>query len=137
MKMSFDDRVRKLNAVYSKVKFTEEDIDDYQWEAIETILREPRFALFIDTGLGKTVIMLFVIRNLIFSGEISKVLVIAPLKVSSRDDTFNGAMTSTLLISPLNIRLRMTKSIITVLPRPVSMNNAKRGSRRIVSIASH
>ena len=84
MKMSFDDRVRKLNAVYSKVKFTEDDIDDYQWEAIETILREPRFALFIDTGLGKTVIMLFVIRNLIFSGEISKVLVIAPLKVSSR-----------------------------------------------------
>lgn len=63
MKMSFDDRVRKLNAVYSKVKFTEEDIDDYQWEAIETILREPRFALFIDLGLGKTVIMLFVIRN--------------------------------------------------------------------------
>lgn len=60
----------------------------YQSMAIEKIYNTPRCGLFLDMGLGKTVITLTAIEDLIYNQfEISKVLVIAPLRVA--EDTWN------------------------------------------------
>ena len=59
----------------------------YQEMAIEKILTTPRCGLFLDMGLGKTVITLTAVEELIYNSfEISKVLVIAPLRVA--EDTW-------------------------------------------------
>lgn len=55
---------------------------DYQVRCIEEIYRTPAVGLFLDMGLGKTVITLTAIDNLIALGEVEKVLVIAPLRVA-------------------------------------------------------
>lgn len=56
---------------------------DYQRHAIDFILTHPRCALFLDMGLGKTVITLSAIHSLVLdSFEVSRVLVIAPLRVA-------------------------------------------------------
>ena len=55
----------------------------YQQYAVDRILTEPNIGLFLDMGLGKTVITLTAIRDLMYdSYEISKVLVIAPKSVA-------------------------------------------------------
>lgn len=55
----------------------------YQKYAINYIETHPVSALLLDMGLGKTVITLTAIKNLMFdSFEISKVLVVAPLRVA-------------------------------------------------------
>lgn len=60
----------------------------YQKTAKQKILDTPRIGLFFDMGLGKTVITLTAINELINEEfEISKVLVIAPLKVA--EDTWS------------------------------------------------
>lgn len=60
----------------------------YQEMAIEKIYSTPRCGLFLDMGLGKTVITLTAIEDLIYNQfEISKVLVIAPLRVA--EDTWS------------------------------------------------
>lgn len=59
----------------------------YQQMAIEKIENTPRCGLFLDMGLGKTAITLTAIEDLIYdSFEISKALVIAPLRVA--EDTW-------------------------------------------------
>ena len=56
---------------------------DYQSYCIEYIRSHPVSALFLDMGLGKTVITLTALRDLMLDTcEVSKVLVIAPLRVS-------------------------------------------------------
>lgn len=56
---------------------------EYQQRAIDFILDHPAAGLFLDMGLGKTVITLTAVRELIYERfEISKVLVIAPLRVA-------------------------------------------------------
>ena len=56
---------------------------NYQKYAIEFILNHPVAAVLLDMGLGKTVIALTAIHSLLFdSFEVSKVLVIAPLRVA-------------------------------------------------------
>ena len=61
---------------------------DYQKRAIETILTLPRCGLFLDMGLGKTVITLTAVYALLYDRlEIDKVLVIAPLRVA--EDTWS------------------------------------------------
>lgn len=56
---------------------------DYQSFCIEYIKTHPVAALLLDMGLGKTVITLTALNNLIFDDLlVSKVLVIAPLRVS-------------------------------------------------------
>ena len=56
---------------------------NYQKYAIEFILNYPVAAVLLDMGLGKTVIALTAIHSLLFdSFEVSKVLVIAPLRVA-------------------------------------------------------
>jgi len=56
---------------------------NYQVYATEYITRHPVSAIFLDMGLGKSVITLTAIFNLLFdSFEIRKVLVVAPLRVA-------------------------------------------------------
>ena len=56
---------------------------NYQKYAIEFILNYPVAAVLLDMGLGKTVIALTAIHSLLFdSFEVSKVLVVAPLRVA-------------------------------------------------------
>ena len=55
----------------------------YQAEAIRRLERFPNYGLFLDMGLGKTVITLTAIQNLIYdSFEVRKVLIVAPWKVA-------------------------------------------------------
>lgn len=61
---------------------------NYQKAAIEKIYSTPRVGLFLDMGLGKTVITLTAINELIYNRfEINKVLIIAPLRVA--EDTWS------------------------------------------------
>lgn len=55
---------------------------DYQRFAEEWILEKPYCGLFLDMGLGKTVITLTAILRLIYDGDVYKVLVVAPQKVA-------------------------------------------------------
>ena len=57
---------------------------DYQHMAVEFAKRNPFSALFIDLGLGKTVISLTTAADLLIEGEAQKILVIAPLKVAKQ-----------------------------------------------------
>jgi len=54
----------------------------YQKQAMSWIGEHPRCCLFLDMGLGKTVITLTAIQRLIDDAELSKVLVVAPKKVA-------------------------------------------------------
>lgn len=56
---------------------------DYQKFAIDFIEKNPVSALFLDCGLGKTIITLTAIQNLMYdSFDVRKVLIIAPLRVA-------------------------------------------------------
>jgi len=56
---------------------------DYQKYAQKFIENHKSAAIFLDMGLGKTVITLSAINDLLFdSFEISRVLIIAPLRVA-------------------------------------------------------
>lgn len=55
---------------------------DYQNTAIRFIENNDVSALILDMGLGKTVITLTAIAELIATGEVNKVLVVAPLRVA-------------------------------------------------------
>ena len=60
----------------------------YQEIAIDKIYKTPKVGLFLDMGLGKTVITLTAIEDLIYNRfELNKVLVIAPLRVA--EDTWS------------------------------------------------
>lgn len=59
----------------------------YQKKATERILQQKRVGLFLDMGLGKTVITLTAIKELIEDFAIWKVLVIAPKRVA--EDTWS------------------------------------------------
>ncbi len=56
---------------------------DYQKYATDFILNNPIAAVFLEMGLGKSVITLTAIEELIYNRfEVCKVLVIAPLRVA-------------------------------------------------------
>lgn len=55
---------------------------EYQRRAIRHVEDTPYCALFLDMGLGKSVITLTAIRRLIDAAEVERVLVIAPLRVA-------------------------------------------------------
>jgi SNF2 family DNA or RNA helicase len=64
----------------TKIEYTPHKYQDY---ATEFIKEKPASALLLDMGLGKTVITLTALKDLLFdSFEISKVLIIAPLRVA-------------------------------------------------------
>ena len=56
---------------------------DYQKHAGKWILSHPKCGLFLDMGLGKTVITLTAVNQLIEDFAITRVLVIAPLRVAA------------------------------------------------------
>jgi len=60
---------------------------DYQRYAVNHIIDNSAAGLFLDMGLGKTVTTLTAIDELLFLGEVNKVLVIAPLRVA--EDTWS------------------------------------------------
>lgn len=55
---------------------------DYQRAAMQWLLDRPASCLFLDMGLGKTVIVLTALRQLIDDCEINRTLVVAPKKVA-------------------------------------------------------
>lgn len=60
----------------------------YQKRAIQMVIDKPKMGLFLSMGLGKTVITLTAIQDLMYDYfEITKVLVIAPLRVA--EDTWS------------------------------------------------
>ena len=62
------------------MKFTPHE---YQSYAIQRVLEQPRVGLFLECGLGKTVVVLTAVEELVYNElEIQKVLVIAPLRVA-------------------------------------------------------
>ena len=56
---------------------------DYQKQAINFILKERKCALFLDMGLGKTVITLTAIDFFLKLNTVNRVLIIAPLRVAN------------------------------------------------------
>ena len=61
---------------------------EYQKMAIDKIYETPRCGLFLEMGLGKTVITLTALEDMIYNSfEVGKVLVIAPLRVA--EDTWS------------------------------------------------
>lgn len=60
---------------------------NYQNYSIDHIINNNAAGLFLDMGMGKTVTTLTAIDNLLFLGEVNKVLVIAPLRVA--EDTWS------------------------------------------------
>ena len=54
----------------------------YQKTAIDKILHQPACGLFLEMGLGKTIITLSAVSDLIVLGEANKVLVVAPKRVA-------------------------------------------------------
>lgn len=62
-------------------------LHDYQKRAVQRILDQPELGLFLEMGLGKTLITLTAVEQLIKEYTVSRVLVIAPLKVA--EDTWS------------------------------------------------
>src|SRR4051812_33191463 len=55
---------------------------EYQWKAFWFVVRNKFAALFLDMGLGKTVIVLSAIKHLKYKGKLKKpVLIVAPIRV--------------------------------------------------------
>ena len=62
---------------------TENDLHQYQLQAVDHIISHTHCALFLDMGLGKTVSTLTAINELMFKEvEVRRVLVIAPKRVA-------------------------------------------------------
>ena len=57
---------------------------EYQQYATRFILDHPVAAILLDMGLGKSVITLTAIKQLIQQGKVQRVLVVAPLRVAKQ-----------------------------------------------------
>ena len=57
------------------------DLHEYQNYAVSFIKDRRKCALFLDMGLGKTSITLTALKDLFDNFEISKVIILAPLRV--------------------------------------------------------
>ena len=100
----------KLKARFDSVELHEHHLDDYQHTAIDFLKKNPRSALFIDTGLGKTAICLKLIRDLVDDDKINKVLIIAPLKVANQ--TWGDEISKWSFSAPLSYKLVRAEHII-------------------------
>ena len=54
----------------------------YQSRAVDWVESHPRCLLFLDMGLGKSVVTLTAVARLMLHGEVERVLVVAPKKVA-------------------------------------------------------
>jgi len=66
------------------VKLQRQQMHQYQRDAYAFVMAHPFCALFIDMGLGKTVILLTVIVDLLMNNTAKKVLIIAPRRVANK-----------------------------------------------------
>lgn len=105
--MSYLDKLRKK---YENVELSDEHLDDYQRKAVQFLKDNPKSALFIDTGLGKTAICLRLIRDLIDEDKIEKVLIIAPLKVANQ--TWSDEIQKWEFSAPLSYKLVRAEHIV-------------------------
>ncbi|MGM9938075.1 MAG: DEAD/DEAH box helicase [Candidatus Ornithomonoglobus sp.] len=65
------------------MRLKKDNLHDYQKYGVDFILHNPIAALFLECGLGKTVTTLTAIEKLMYERfEVSKVLIIAPLRVA-------------------------------------------------------
>lgn len=72
-------------AKLARVTLQREQMHKYQSvRAYNFVMRNPFSALFIDMGLGKTIIMLTAIVDLLMNFEVKKVLIIAPRRVANK-----------------------------------------------------
>ena len=60
-----------------------DNLHDYQIKAVDFILSNPKCALWVQMGLGKTVSTLTAVADMLDSFSVSRVLVIAPLRVAN------------------------------------------------------
>lgn len=60
---------------------TIDDLHDYQLQVIDKIIQQKKLALWLDMGLGKTIISLTAISKLIASRQVNKACIIAPKTV--------------------------------------------------------
>lgn len=60
-----------------------DNLHDYQHRSVEFIKSTPKCALFVDLGLGKTITTLTAIKDLTDAFDVSRVLIIAPLRVAN------------------------------------------------------
>lgn len=70
------------SATYGKVIRTRDDLHDFQDDAVQWLYEKPFSGLFVDLGMGKTVICLTLLADLLKEGWRGKALVIAPLRVA-------------------------------------------------------
>lgn len=75
---------RYLRLMKARVERTREEMHKYQAMAVEFCKANPFCALFIDLGLGKTVISLTLATDLLLDGEVTKVLVVGPRRVAHK-----------------------------------------------------
>ena len=67
---------------YADVVRGRDDLHPYQVECVKHLKKNPYSALFIDVGLGRSIISLTLIADLLNGGFTGRVLVIAPLRVA-------------------------------------------------------
>lgn len=67
---------------YGRVVRGREDLHPFQKSCVRHLKKNPYSALFIDVGLGKSVISLTLIANLLRDGWTGRALVVAPLRVA-------------------------------------------------------
>ena len=64
------------------MKLNRDDLHEYQKYGVDFIINNPISALMLECGLGKTITTLTAVSDLMYDYfEISKVLIIAPLRV--------------------------------------------------------
>lgn len=72
-----------VEAIFEAVERGPEDMRHYQNECVEFLMYHPFSGLFIDVGMGKSVISLTAVMNLVMQFECNRVLVIAPKRVAN------------------------------------------------------
>lgn len=73
---------RWLQEIQQDVVLAKEDMHEYQHKAVQFLKDNPYSALFIDLGLGKSVISLTTILDMVCDFTVDEVLVVAPIKVA-------------------------------------------------------
>lgn len=69
---------------FKYVERTAEDMHVYQQTALDFLLKNPFAALFIDTGLGKTIIILTLLEKLFLREQFKRALIVAPIRVAAQ-----------------------------------------------------
>jgi hypothetical protein len=74
----------RLDAKFANVKRRAAQVHEYQRTAVDFMWLTKFSALFIDTGLGKTLICLMLIDRLLMEDWTQKILVVAPVRVAAQ-----------------------------------------------------